>query len=502
MKRMLKKAAAVLLAVTAAVGAMSGCAVSKKGSQEKVKLVWVMPGPGKLADSDRVWEEVNKKIAEHLPNVEVEFKVFSSSDYAQKVMLMQTTREKMDIINTGLLNFGEEARKQSFMAIDEYVDEYAKELKEEYPDFIWDYMKVDGKLYAVPSYQGLVQRKGIYTHKELADKYLDGKKLESVLENNDKFTEECYDVIEQYLQKLKDNGELRLGFKSGAASEFAWKGYETISDVFCVEKGDDKCEVKYLYQTPELKLYFDKMADWYKKGFIRKDILSNTNDTTQVGKENGYVMWLATAFDNADETATKQYGFDIDAYALEPFYITNHNAGAGGNAISVNSDYPEEAIKLLNLVNTNEEIYRLIVYGFEGEHYKKLSDSKVETFGYTGNATTSANYGLWGWVVGNTFKGYESVANPDGWYDYLQKLTDTVDNKSKLIGFTADTSKISNKFAQIKAVKTEYTQGLLTGAIENHEAYYNEFMQKLEMAGIEEVKAELQRQVDEFLASK
>lgn len=502
MKSIFKKVTAAALAAVVSVGTMSGCSFLNKADNGKVKLVWVMPGPGKQVDSDKVWAEVNKKIAEYLPNVEVEFKVYSSSDYSQKVMLMQTTREKMDIVNTGLLNFGEEVRKQSFMEIDEQVEKYARELKAEYPDFIWDYMKVDDKLYAVPSYQGLVQRKGIYTHKELADKYLDKAKLETLLAENDKFTEECYDVIEEYLAKLKDNGELRMGLKSGVGATYAWKGYETFADVFCVEQGDEKCEVKYLYETPEMQLFFDKMADWYKKGYIRKDILSNTNDTTQIGKEDGYTMWIATAFDNAAETATKTYGFDIEAVALEDFYISNTNAGAGGNAISINSKHPDEAVQLLNLVNTNQELYRLIVYGIEGEHYKKISDKKAETFGYSGNATSSADYGLWGWVVGNTFMGYEQAQDSDGWYDYLQNLTDTVDNKSKLIGFTADTSKMSDKFAQIKTVKTEYTQGLLTGAIENHEAYYEEFMEKLKIAGIDEVKAELQRQVDEFLASK
>ena len=34
---------------------------------------------------------------------------------------------------------------------------------------------------------------------------------------------------------------------------------------------------------------------------------------------------------------------------------------------------------LLNLLNTDKEIYNTLVWGVEGKHYKKVADNRIET---------------------------------------------------------------------------------------------------------------------------
>ena len=52
------------------------------------------------------------------------------------------------------------------------------------------------------------------------------------------------------------------------------------------------------------------------------------------------------------------------------------------------------------------------------------------------------------------------------------------------------------------AVKGEYFASLMSGALPNEAEIYDEFMKKLDEAGNQQIIDELQRQVDEFLASK
>ena len=87
-------------------------------------------------------------------------------------------------------------------------------------------------------------------------------------------------------------------------------------------------------------------------------------------------------------------------------------------------------------------------------------------------------------------------------YDWAFKTLPETAVVSNLIGFAPDTSAISSTLGQINAIVTEYSKQLIYMDCEDWEATYAEFMGKLESAGINDVISELQKQVDEFLASK
>lgn len=492
----MKKVIALILALLMVAAMFAGCDKKVSEENENVTIKWIMPGPGKQVDSDKVWTAFNEKLQEYMPGVNVEIESFPWNEYAQKVLLMQTSGEQLDIINTAPLNFGTEVRKGSFLDITELVENNCKELKEEYVDYIWKYMSVNGKIYAVPSNQGLSSTKGVYVPKDLSDKYWDIKEAEKVFTESSTMTEECYDVVESYLKNAKNAGEIRSGFQESA--QFAFKGYENISDVFAVKLDDKDCKVVYLYETDETKKFFEKMSDWYKKGYIRKDVLSSYSDTTLVGNKNGYILWTASAHKDAATTASKSYGMDIDVANFYEPYIGYSNAGAGGNAISASSKNAETAVKFLNLLNTNEELFRLLAYGIEGDHYEKISENKVKTE-YSGNATSRDRYGLWTFALGNTFMGYEQESDPEGYFDYLKSAAETLKTRSNLIGFIADTSSVTSEYAQVMSLKKEYTPALISGVHDNWEEKYDEFISKIKLAGLDKIKAELQKQVDEYI---
>lgn len=496
---MLKRIIALLMTVLM-ISMCVSCGEKQASTGDKVSIKWVMPGPGKQEDADKVMKAFNKKLQEYLPGVTLEVETFPWNEYAQKVLLMQTSGEKLDIVNTAPLDFGTEVRKGSFQDITQIVNDNCKELKELYVDYMWDYTSIDGKIYAVPSDQGICRTYGAYVPKELSDKYWDSEKAQQVFLANNTMTEECYDVIEEYLAGVKESGNMRKGMQESA--QYAFKGYESFYGDFGVRLDDKKCEVVYLYETPEMKLYIEKMADWYKKGYIRKDALSSYQESSYIGDENGYILWLASAHKNAADTASKQYGFDIDEADFIKPYVGYNNANAGGNAIAASCKNPEIAVKLLNLVNSDKEMYRLLTYGIEGDHYEKINDDKAKLEYKGGNASSSDRYGIWGYAVGNTFLGFENEIHPEGWYDYLSNLPNNVDVKSNLVGFIPDSSTITSEAAQVSSIRQEYAPALISGVQPDYKAKYDEFMKKLEQAGIDKVKKELQKQVDAFLKSK
>ena len=496
-----RRIAALGLAVMTSLALMSGCGRSENTSgNETVTLKWIMPGAGEQRDSQLVWKEFNEKLKEYLPNVKVDFSVYTLSEYKQQFMLKQSVGDVMDIVNVYGLNFADELRKGSFIDIAGYVDEYGKDMKEAIPEFVWNYMRHEGKLYGVPTYQMLSVDGGLYAPKALADKYLDAEALNSALRGQNTLGTEFLDVIEDYLKKAKEGGELGLGFNCYTNY---MKGFETILDYYVIRKDDEKCRVELVFETPEMKEYFERKAKWYKEGYIRQDSLSANDD--MVGKPSGYILWYSTGGWKAAETASQKYGMDINYYPYDPdntYYIPMSNT-AMGTSISATSKHSKEAVQLLNLINSpkGKDLYNMLVYGIEGNHYTKTGNDTIKTE-YSGQVTSNDRYGMYKWIVGNTENAYDTQSDLEGYKEWAFNEVNQSTNFSRLIGFMADPSSISTKLAQVLAVKGEYFNSLHSGAMEEVDVVYAEFMDKLQRAGNEEIKVELQKQVDAFLATK
>ena len=66
------------------------------------------------------------------------------------------------------------------------------------------------------------------------------------------------------------------------------------------------------------------------------------------------------------------------------------------HAVSASSKHPEAALKLLNYVNTNQEVADLMVYGIEGKHYDRNEDGSI-------TLTNSDDYYQGAWALVNTY---------------------------------------------------------------------------------------------------
>lgn len=67
---------------------------------------------------------------------------------------------------------------------------------------------------------------------------------------------------------------------------------------------------------------------------------------------------------------------------------------------------------------------------------------------------------------------------------------------SKALGFTFDIEPVKTQAAQVQTVVDEYLPALNCGAVENVEESLAEFNSKLEAAGINDMVAEAQTQID------
>jgi ABC-type glycerol-3-phosphate transport system substrate-binding protein len=527
-RRILAAAALAAAATLAAAAALAGCAPSpaatgasgatsaadgangaagaagaagasgEAGAGDKAALKYVMPGPGKQLDSEKVWSAFNEMLREKLPNVAVSFEVFAPSDYKQQFLLLQTSREQMDIANTYTLDFADECRKKTFADLSPLVEKHGQGVKEALPDWLFGYSRVDGKLYSIPAYQMMSVMQGIRTPKELGEQHLDTERLKAAIYKSARLDESFYDVLEEYMQKLKDAGELGLGMNHWLLNRY---GFEAVLGNYGIWKDDPDLKITYYFQDEAARLDYAKHAEFYEKGFIRSDALSANDVNAQIGRKGGYVLWTNTVDPWTAQGESEKFGFEVMNVDLADQYYINASNAAGGTGILASSKYPDQAMQALNLLNTDQALYNLLVYGIEGDHYSKTGEDKIETE-YIGASSSSDRYGLWKWIVGNTSIAYDTQSEGEGYKRWVFDEVNGSEVRSRLIGFMPDTSKVASKLAQVNAIKDEYMSTLASGSSADWEAVYGDWMDKLDKVGSDEIITELQRQVDEFLASQ
>lgn len=93
---------------------------------------------------------------------------------------------------------------------------------------------------------------------------------------------------------------------------------------------------------------------------------------------------------------------------------------------------------------------------------------------------------------------YLKPGQPDDLYENWKKFNDTA-VRFPLMGFVFDDTKVKNEISQLVGIVAEY-KSLATGALANPSKLLDERNAKLKSAGVEKVQAELQAQIDAWLA--
>lgn len=503
--------------------ATSGTAgVADPKTAEPVTLKWITPiGSPNAPDLEKVWAEYNKQLAGYLPNTTVEFEPIAVSEYKTRWDLMMAAGEEGDIAWTGyLIPYADEVQKGSYMDVTELFDKYAKDIQAEVPAWFIDMGRVNGKLYSVPVYKDTVELLlGMYTPKESYDNYWDPSWDKVFYDNGLPYrasTKAMYDVFEQYLKKLKDAGKMGSGF-----SPWIWQlkdngirltGGTDGAMIRLPNKGQKwDLQVKNYYELPETKLFFQTMADFYKKGYIRKDVLTldDPRKFDNTASSEGSAIWFHMYSDPAHPGSEAREIMSSDPkigpqeqVRLETDYYICRTDSSASLAIPRTAKNPERAMSLIDLMNTNKgkDIYRLLVYGIENVHYTKLGENKIKVT--TGDPTNPA-YSMTNFYIGNIINSFVGENDPDNAISYIFDEQNGKAIISPLTGLKFDTSGIKNEVTQCRAVSTEYYKPLILGGLgDQWESKYEEFLGKLKTAGIDKIIAELQKQIDGYIATQ
>ena len=386
-----KKVVALLLAAVMSLGCLAGCgnepvqsseveketqktseSVVTESTEEVVELedktiqIWLM-GPGKQKDSDKVWEVFNEKLQEYVPNTTVEFTIVPKAEYKDSFNRLLAAGEKVDLAWVGwLTSLQQDMDDGNLLPLDDLLAEYGQGIIDTLGEEVMDmHTNVnDGKTYYTVSWQGLVGLKSAFwMPTELVDLAGEGW-LEDTQEvvtkwwsedpNGDNFNA-VFDQFDIYLAACKDAGKLYSGlrpnydFTAWAGRTEAMRNLPDVSNVVVRRNSENQLEVIDGVQTESRRVYAQRMAEFYEKGYIRSDIASvdqNTLTFVTNGEytDNTVVMWSHNVLtDTAKETKEAGAGVELSFIDREPAaYLTLGNATA--MAVPYSADEPERAI--------------------------------------------------------------------------------------------------------------------------------------------------------------
>ncbi len=245
------------------------------------------------------------------------------------------------------------------------------------------------------------------------------------------------------------------------------------------------------------------MKDWYDKGYVNKNPYANKTRS----KDNFCEGKSGVAFGNSLDVAAvtencAAKGIEVDiitgvspqGHAVQNSWLNN------GLAVAASSDNPERALQAMDLLMQDPSYVYLVTYGIEGKHYVVTADDKI---GMPEGVTSDNNpfpvdaSGFW-FVNKDILK---PMANwPASYIEHRNSVSDIL-KPVPFASFTFNSENVKSQIANIANVSTQYANPLYIGAVKNVDEAFTQLTDKLNAAGIDKVKAEVEKQTQEYLKS-
>lgn len=445
-----------------------------------VVLSWYLPINQPLPDLASVEEAVNAYIETRI-GAKLKIHPVSAEGYEDTLIALLAKGEPIDLVWTSnwQFNYAANADKGAFLDIGDMVKALTPEFYASLPEWAWEDAKHRGTLYAVPNYQISASLEGFVVQKELADKYgLDPASIRSFAD------------LEPFLEAVRNNEPDKIPFSATGTFQPRLYGYEGYGGAV-YKKGDPDYTLVDPVFTEAFMKHHKLVHAWYEKGYINSDVATaNLTDVVSTGK-------VAAKYDRKlkpggeAEELLRNGGHEVIYLPLtEPEF---EGVKSTLTAVSRTSSHPEQAVKLLGLLNTDPVLYNLLAFGIEGKHYEKLGTGLIRLKpdgGYAPNHN---------WRIGNVTIGYVIEGQPENTWDETIELNERA-VIPELYGFSFDPTSVKTVDVRVQAATKEYSAAIQTGAVDP-EVYLPLLREAMTEAGNDELLAEKQKQLNQFLKS-
>ncbi|MBJ6361483.1 extracellular solute-binding protein [Paenibacillus sp. GCM10012307] len=493
----------VMIAVILAFTMLAGCGSSDPASSgnkggadasgdKEVRLKILFPG-----DPPRDFDAVNAAVSEKLKadglNIKLDYTFVPWDSYWNKQSLVVAAGESYDLTWTHVSRISQSVSKNILMPLDDILATNGQELKKDISDFVWKSAQVNGKIYAIPRVVPSAQADSFHIRGDLRKKY----GLPEIKNSKD---------FENYLEAIKQNEPQMtplVGGTSGLIRELQPNYFlngEYMNSLFYVDVNEQPLTVKNLFKSQFYEDFVNITRDWYKKGYMPKDpnLFKDVNGSFTQGKMAAMPSNILRPTEVIDALKTNFPEAELEFVQFDPEgprYI--FTSADNLLAVLATSKHPNEAVALVNWLHSSQENYDLFTLGVQDVNYKVDGDSVT----YDGIPADKQYFPIsWAWtdLRYNKFSKYLTQDQLDFIKNYDQNAI-----KTPLIGFVLDTEPVKGELAKLSAIVAEYSHNgpLMNGQVD-FATVKDQFLSRLDAAGMDKVLAEYQKQLDAFLAEQ
>jgi putative aldouronate transport system substrate-binding protein len=496
-KTFAKRYTGVFLTISLFTLTLSGQYVARADSKpdisRQVELQWYVIGNGRQDDTELVEKEINKYLKDKL-NATLKLNTLSwGEDFEQKMNLRIAAGEPFDITFTSswALNYSKSASIGAFKDITGMLDTYAPKTKAFLGESILKGAKVNGKIYAIPTYNdNTCESQGILLNKKLVEKYkIDTSKIKKIED-----VEASFKIIKAKEPKINSFYPFDRSFNYGVLNTLNYDNILSSYTFASVRRDGKSTKVINPYETGEAKSLFGLMNKWYKRGYISKSATADYEYFHSSAK-NTFSFFSRLNPSKCNELLESD-GLDLIPISLNKPSLTTEMITSSMQAISATSKNPERALMLLELVNTDKNLSNLINYGIEGVHYKKTGE---RTITHISPAYEKYNPGT-PWLFGSPYVASSLQNTPliseEAASKYLNSAV-----PSPLLGFSLNIEPIGENLESLNKITRKYYNNLCLGKVDPS-VYLPKMNKELKNAGLQKVLTEMQKQIDVFISKE
>lgn len=473
----------------------SAASSSDAGSDSGVVTIRYQFPRAPQQDLQMVQDKLNEMITPRI-GVELILEPIDPGVYNDKMQLALASGEECDIIFTApwTNSYATNVANGVLYPLDDLLPVHAPGLWASMPETTWEAARVAGHIYAVINQQIFPKPWGVNVRKDLLEKY--NFSLDNV---------EKWEDMEPFLEAVRDGEGITPIYANEAFNGLYRAGYYGHVEIgvggVTVYADDEDRKVVSVFETPEFKEAADLTKKWVDAGFFALEP-PPADQSDGMFRAGQFAMNYHVEKPGNDIENQNRYGWEFVSKNLtDPLILDTGAVTATMNGVCASSKNPEKAVEVLELFNTDIDVYNTLSRGIEGVHWVWVDEAnKVMGFPEGIDGSTSTYNPNADWMFGNQFNAYYRDPRQVGAWEATKEMNDTA-FPATVLGFTVDTEPIRTELAQITAIGAEYILPVQAGWVSYDEAA-PDIIERLNAAGMQTVITEIQRQVDEWAANR
>lgn len=502
----MKRRIAMMLSLVMAIGGAGTWTVQAEEGQngEIVEVFWQYPAYGEVSEGFYAVEDALNEMMEKDIGVHVTFVPTGLETSQQDAILDVSAGVQLDVCLSAFTSVGTLVEKGLILPLDDMLEANGwGEVLAEHSANPYEKSTFNGSVYGVPTGDTTYHYYSYVLKKKYAEKY-------DVMPDDNKIY--TLDEMEDIMAVIKE------GEGENVYTHIPWLNtYEPLNYGLCeydklggdlsygalmLNRGFDQTEIVNFFATEEYAEYCNRMYDWAQKGYISPNAAIDADAVNEIGSSDKYVGWFGYG-DATLDMLNNAWNDDVVQYKTVDGYIGSTSAAVNWS-IPITSGNPEKALEALVYIYENPKAAWLIQFGIEGDSWRITEEKDGSYAGeYTNEDVFQLSYlnpyGIWGNVLE-----WPAIGTAIGRGAMKMECDQKIREEGRLTpsaGYVFDAAAVSAEVAAVQTVIAQYAPSLNAGTLDPSKSL-PEFLEALDVAGINKIIAENQSQFDAWLADK